>query len=84
VPYETHREGDSDRGSDRGQQIIVATDSKSDSSSDENAGNNIAVSNIAKNVKILNSEHSKGKHPSRQCGVCTVHKNSMSTFASSV
>ncbi|XP_033609965.1 uncharacterized protein LOC111871037 [Cryptotermes secundus] len=25
-------------------------------------------------VKFVMSEHSKGKHPSRQCRVCTVHK----------
>jgi hypothetical protein len=36
-------------------------------------------------VKIVKSEHSKGKHPSWQCRVCAVHKKrSMSTFASSV
>jgi hypothetical protein len=39
VPCETR---DSDSGSDRGQQRIVATDSKSDRSSDKIAGSNIA------------------------------------------
>jgi hypothetical protein len=28
-------------------------------------------------VKIVKSEHSKGKHPSRQCRVCTVHKKAV-------
>ena len=42
VPCETCSDSDSDSGSDRRQQRIVATDSKSDSRSTENAGSNIA------------------------------------------
>jgi hypothetical protein len=42
MPCETRSEGDSVSGSDRGQQRIVATDSKSDCSSDENVGSSIS------------------------------------------
>jgi hypothetical protein len=38
LPCETCSDSESDSGSDREQQRIVATDSKSDSSSNENAG----------------------------------------------
>jgi hypothetical protein len=41
VPCEMCSYSDSDSGSDRKQQRIVATDIKSDCSSDENAGSNI-------------------------------------------
>ncbi|PNF39984.1 hypothetical protein B7P43_G15961 [Cryptotermes secundus] len=51
VPCEMHSDGDSDSGSDRGQQRIVATDSKSDSSSDENVGRTIV--GTGKNLKKI-------------------------------
>jgi hypothetical protein len=46
VPCETCSDSDSDSISDREQQRIVATDSTSYSSSDENAGSNIAGTTI--------------------------------------
>ncbi|PNF21352.1 hypothetical protein B7P43_G18076 [Cryptotermes secundus] len=49
LPCETCSHGDSENGSDRGEQRIVATDSKSDSSSDSSAGNNIV--GIVQNLK---------------------------------
>jgi hypothetical protein len=57
VPCEMCSEGDSASGSDRGQQRIVATDSKSDHSSDENAGSNTAGTAKKKSIKKKNHKN---------------------------
>ena len=53
LPCETRSYGVWESSSDRGEQRIVATDSKSDRRSDNNRGNNLAVTNIARTVKHL-------------------------------
>jgi hypothetical protein len=82
MPCDTSSDSDPDSGSDSGQERLVATGSKSERSCDEDKGSNIVgTATWGKVDKTPTSGQftGKGKHPSRQCGVCVAHKKRSKT-----